>query len=124
MQANIFRNILPKYLPDIEFDDLYACSDCSFLFSLRNKDNLLPFKCLIKDELMGDAISALNWCGACFGSRDLFISDAANRNQHSSSNLGGTYQPPPGYEPGTPQTKALLAGSERFTPSEIEVFRS
>ena len=106
------------------FFDLYKRSDCSFLFSLRNKDNLLPFKCLIKDERKSDAICRFVQQGACFGCDDLFISNAANRNQRSFSNLGCTYQPPPGYDPGTPQTKALLAGSERFTPSEIEVFRS
>ena len=106
------------------FLDLYKRSDCSFLFSLRNKDNLLPFKCLIKDEGKDNAICCFALWGACFGHSDLFISDAANTNQHSHSNLGQKYQPPPGYEPGTPQTKALLAGSELFTPSEIEVFRS
>ncbi len=45
-------------------------------------------------------------------------------NQDSYSNLGKTYQPPPGYEYDTPETKALLGGSEYFTPSEIEVFQT
>ena len=103
---------------------VYKRSDCSFLFSLRNKDNLLPFKCLIKDERKGDAICWFARWGACFGGGDFFISNAANTNQLSYSHLGDTYQPPPGYEYDTPQTKALLAGSEGFTPSEIEVFRS
>ena len=58
------------------------------------------------------------------GVNDLRIGNNVNRNKESFSNLGTTYQPPPGYEPGTPQTRALLAGSHKFTPSEIEVFRS
>ena len=102
----------------------YERSDCSFLFSLRNKDNLLPFKCLIKKEQKDSAIDRDLWFGACFGVNDLHIGNNANRNKESFSNLGTTYQPPPGYEPGTPQTRVLLAGSHQLTPSEIEVFRS
>ena len=55
---------------------------------------------------------------------DLVISNNANKNHDSCSNLGVTYQPPPGYQTGTPRAKALLAGSEKFQPSEIEVFRA
>ena len=72
---------------------------------------------------MSSGIRCYLWYGACFGRGDLHISDNANRNKDSFSNLGHTYQSPPGYDPGTAQAKALLAGSERFTPSEIEVFR-
>ena len=60
--------------------------------------------------------------GAAFG-EDMFISSNANTNQHSRTDLGKTYRPPRGYEPGTLQAKALLAGSYQFTPTEIEVFR-
>ena len=62
--------------------------------------------------------------GATFGfDHDLFISSNANRNQYSCTNLGKSYRSPDGYEPNTPQTIALLAGSYQFTPTEIEVFR-
>ena len=99
-------------------------SEQSFLFSLRNKDNLSPFKCPIYDHKHEDAILCGRRYGAAFGYLgDLRISDEASTNQRSFSNLGGTYQQPPGYQYGTPQTKALLAGSENFTPTEIEVFR-
>ncbi len=77
---------------------------------------------------MNDKVGSGNYCdfrlGAHFGHGDLVISSDANTKKDSSSNLGYAYQPPPGYEYGTPQTKALLAGSDQFTPSEIEVFRS
>ncbi|XP_028392215.1 uncharacterized protein LOC114516827 [Dendronephthya gigantea] len=99
-------------------------SDVSFLFSLRNKDNLKPFKCPIEVHANEKAI----WCypgfGATFGGfRDLHISGNANTTQNSLSYLGSTYQPPSGYHYGSPQTKALLAGSHRFQPTSIEVFR-
>jgi hypothetical protein len=99
-------------------------SRSSFVFSLRNKDNLSPFKCPIFNHRNDKAISCFSGWGATFGNGyDLFISGNANANQHSYSDLGDTYQPPEGYQYGTPQTKALLAGSRKFTPNEIEVFR-
>ncbi|XP_028391976.1 E3 ubiquitin-protein ligase TRIM33-like isoform X2 [Dendronephthya gigantea] len=97
----------------------------SFLFSLKNKENIEAFKCPIKDGRNDKAIVCHPHCGAIFGGgNDLFISHEANTNRHSYSNFGETYQPPPGFEPGTPQTNALLAGSSEFTPCEIEVFHS
>ena len=103
---------------------MWKHSKISFLFSLRNKDNLAPFKCPIYDHRNDEAIKCLPWLGACFGfGGDLVISVNPNAKQKSYSKLGHTYQPPPGYQPCTPQTKALLAGSEKFQPSEIEVFR-
>jgi hypothetical protein len=70
-----------------------------------------------------NAIYCFSGWGAMFGcDRDLFISGNANVNQYSYTNLGDTYQAPEGYQCGTPQTKALLAGSFMFTPTEIEVF--
>ena len=101
----------------------YKRSKTAFLFSLRNKDNIPPFQCPIYNLQKSRAI----WCdsswGATFGGGpDLCISDNANTNQSSYSNLGVTYQPLPGYLVGTSQIKALLAGSGNFTPTEIEVF--
>ena len=99
----------------------YKRSTESFLFSLRNKDKLKPFKCPIYDYRNDKAI----WCGfgmaAVFG-QDLRISSDANTNELSYTHFGDTYRPPSGYEPGTSQTRALLAGSCKFTPTEIEVF--
>ncbi|XP_028392016.1 uncharacterized protein LOC114516676 [Dendronephthya gigantea] len=103
----------------------YCHSNQSFLFSVKNKEKLHPMKCPIINGQSYQAIYREPFSGASFGNGyDLFISSNANRNQDSYSNLGYTYQPPPGYKPGTPQTRALLAGSYYFKPSEIEVFRS
>ena len=92
---------------------------------MRNKDNLRPFKCPIYDERNDEAIKCFSRYGAAiFGyGNDLFISPYAYQNVGSYTNLGKTYRPPDGYEHDTPQTKALLAGSYQFTPTEIEVFR-
>ena len=102
----------------------YKRSKTSFLFSLRNEDDIAPFKCPISDDQTDKAIYSYFHWGATFGGGyDLHISDNANTNHDSYSNLGHTYQPPPEYQHGTPQTKALLAGTKNFTPTEIEVFR-
>jgi hypothetical protein len=82
-----------------------------------------PFKCPIINGNNGTAIYCYPSYGAVFGSSgDLLICNNANSNQSSYSNLGHTYQPPPGYQCGTQQTQSLFAGSKNFTPTEIEVF--
>ena len=102
----------------------YKRSTKSFLFSLRNKDNLRPFKCPTYDHRNGKAVWCYRSYGAIFGDGyDMLICSNASTNKDSRTDLGKTYRPPDGYEPDTPQTKALLAGSYQFTPTEIEVFR-
>ena len=99
----------------------YKSSNVSFLFSLRNPNNLQPFKCPIITN--GYAIHCNYTFGAIFGGgHDLLIDNNANSNQSSCSNLGNTYQPPPGYQRGTQQNRELFAGSHSFTPTEVEVF--
>ena len=98
-------------------------SNVSFLFSLRNPNNMQPFKCPIINGKNGYAIYCTPSYGAAFGgARDLYIANNANTNQNSYSSLGNAYQPPVGYQYNTPQTRSLFAGSYQFTPTEIEVF--
>ena len=100
----------------------YKSSNASFLFSLRNPNNTQPFKCPIINGKNGHAIYCNPSYGAAFGGgHDMCIYDNANSNTSSYSNLGYTYQPPPGYQYGTQQTKSF-AGSYNFTPTEVEVF--
>ena len=95
----------------------------SFLFSLRNNDDLGPFKAPLKNENDRWAIYRYNSYGPCFGGGfDLCIRNNARSYTYSYTNLGYSYQPPPGYTFGKPNTTSLLAGSYRFTPSEVEVF--
>ena len=90
----------------------------SFLFSLRNNENLPPF---IAHVVPGNEQYAI-YChpdyGPTFGGgHDVRIADNANGNQRSYSRFG-SYQVPPG----TRTSNHLLAGSRSFTPTEIEVF--
>ena len=63
-------------------------STISFLFSLRNKDNLPPFKCPIYDHENDRAIYCDACYGACFGSgRDLYIKDNSNTNRIYTATL-------------------------------------
>ena len=92
----------------------------SFIFSLRNKENLLPFKAPLKDQNDGHAIHPISSYGPIFGGgHDIEISDNAASNTRSNTNIADySYQPPSGVsDPGT-----ILAGSYIFSPSEVEVF--
>ena len=96
-------------------------SDVSFLFSLKNKDNVPPFKAPGKNHK--HAIYNIPGYGPTFGGgHDLRISNDSHTNPQSYTNFGRTYQPPAGYVYDTPRTQSLLAGSYKFTPTEIEVF--
>ena len=97
-------------------------SDVSFLFSLKNKDNVPPFKSPVYKNHQ-DAIRSHPSYGPTFGrGHDLHICNDSHTNQQSRTNFGHSYQPPAGYDYGTQQTQSLLAGSYKFTPTEIEVF--
>ena len=102
--------------------DGWKKSDVLFLFSLKNKDNVPPFKSPVYKN-HEHAICSYPSYGPTFGGgHDLYISNDSHTNQQSCTNFGHSYQPPGGYYYGTPQTKSLLAGSYQFTPTEIEVF--
>ena len=95
-------------------------SDVSFLFSLKNKDNVPPFKAPVYKNHQRAIYSCPSY-GPNFGG-DLHISNNSHTNRQSGTNFGNIYQPPGGYVYDTPQTQSLLAGSYKFTPAEIEVF--
>jgi hypothetical protein len=91
----------------------------SFLFSLRNKENLAPFIANVKGGCEQYAVYCRPNYGPSFGGgHDVYINNNANGNQGSYSNFCHSYQPPPG----TAQANSLLDGSYYFTPTEIEVF--
>ena len=100
----------------------YTSAPGSFIFSLRNNEDLLTFKAPLKDENNGNAIYRGYQFGPRFGSGpDFLIANNAGSNTHSYTNFGRTYQPPSGYTFGQNNIKSLLAGSYSFTPSEIEI---
>ena len=91
----------------------------SFIFSLRNKENLSPFKAPLKDQNSVYAIGAYSSHGPTFGwGYDIYISDNAASNTNSYTGFNSYYQAPSGVS--SPTT--ILAGSYKFSPSEVEVF--
>ena len=95
----------------------------SFMFSLRNNDNLEPFYAPLRDQNDWIAIRIERFKGPIFGrGHDLEIGNyAGSSNAASFSNFGASYQCPPGYTFKQSNTQSLLAGSFRFRPSEVEV---
>ena len=102
-------------------DGYYKSAPGSFLFSLRNKDNLPPFKAPLKDQNHGNAIYCWSGHGPLFGPNELYIANDAKSNTNSRTHFGHTYQAPSGYTHDQTNTSSLLAGSYLFTPSEVEV---
>ena len=102
---------------------IYKSAPNSFIFSLRNKDKLKPFKAPLKDPNTINAIE-VGGSGPRFGSGpDLSVlSEQFGSAKSGFTNFGVTYRPPPGYPAGGAKTNQLLAGSFMFTASEIEVY--
>ena len=99
--------------------DGFAAAPGSFLFSLRNNDNLPPFKSPLKNENTWDAIYRHSKYGPTFGSgKDLLI---LPNNRQSKTNFGSTYKLPSDYTYIDSRRNSLLAGSYEFTPKEVEV---
>ena len=98
----------------------YKKAPGSFIFSLRNKEDLSPFKAPLKDENTAYAIFAYNGNGPTFGGgHDIYIYNNAASNTYSYTNFNHTYQAPSGQ---VSDTRTILAGTYYFQPSEIEVF--
>ena len=118
------KNVKFKWIFFISFSgqDIFKQSNVSFLFSLKNKDNLPPFKVPVYQNHQKAICSGPSWGPTFGGGNDLYISDNSHANQRSFTNFGHTYPPPAGYVYGTPQTQSLLAGSYHFTPNEVEIF--
>ncbi|CAB3992779.1 Hypothetical predicted protein [Paramuricea clavata] len=93
----------------------------SFLYSLRNNDDLTAFKAPLINENDEWAISRYSVDGPTFGGGELFIPNNAVSNPNTQADFGTRYQPPHGYTANQPNTKSLLAGSSDFLPSEVEV---
>ena len=95
----------------------------SFIFSLKNNDNLPPFQSKIMSGRDGYAVYRDFDHGPTFGGSDIrIIEDPARSYTASRSNFGHTYETPPGYAWPNPKAFSLLAGSHQFVPTECEVF--
>ncbi len=108
----------------------------AFVISLINKENK-PFKAMISSTgpqiyykgRIGYYIYALccnSSNGPCFGYDNrnstvgILIASDSNANQSSSSNFGYAFKHH--YPAGTAKSQAILAGSQNFQTTEIEVF--
>ncbi|CAB4027190.1 Hypothetical predicted protein [Paramuricea clavata] len=98
-------------------------SSSAFLFSLRNKDDLEPFKSLIAPGYELWAVYQSPYTGPAFGQDgiELYVSDNAQFST-CEANFGQVFKPPPGYKFNRKTTKVLLGGKEKFLPSEIETY--
>ncbi len=98
-----------------------AAAPGSFLFSLRNNDDLPPFKAPLKNENTPNAIYRTNHTGPGFGGDRYHDLRIFLDSRHSHTDFGHSYQMPPGYVYGAAKTRILLAGSYQFMPAEVEV---
>ncbi|KAL9961673.1 hypothetical protein ACROYT_G030665 [Oculina patagonica] len=95
----------------------WSSSSNAFIFSLRNKEGLGPFKSMVKQPQY--AIYRNSGYGPTFGGgNDITIADNANSNTNSYTNFGYSYSVPSGVQ----SSRTILAGTYTFTPDEVEVF--
>ena len=89
----------------------------AFLFSMVNPHGLGPIKLPLIIGKERDGIGCINTYGPVFGGgNDLCIPGNANTNINGSSNLGVSYQCPPG------QQSTFFIGGRNFTVTDYEVF--
>jgi hypothetical protein len=95
----------------------YGSTSNAFIFSLRNKEGLGPFKSMVTRRSY--AIYRGSGYGPILGGGyDIYISSNANSNTNSFTYFGYSYSVPSGVQ----DKKTILAGTNRFTPDEVEVF--
>ena len=97
----------------------YGSTSNAFIFSLRNKEGLPPFKSMV--AISSYAIYRYSGYGPTFGGgHDIKIADNANSNTNSYTNFGESnyYSVPSGVQ----NSYTVLAGTRNFTPDEVEVF--
>jgi hypothetical protein len=103
----------------------YSYHASTFIFSLVNPTNtgpiMLPNSGLYHTNTY--SIYSSVGVGPTFGGgHDISICNGCNTLNSSYSNLGHSFQCPPGITYGTVQANNFLAGSYNFIVSEIEVF--
>ena len=97
----------------------YASTSNSFIFSLRNKESLPPFKSNVTNP--SRAIYRDSGYGPTFGNgHDIRIADNANSNANSYADFGqyNVYSVPSRVQ----DQYTILAGTRHFKPDDWEVF--
>ncbi len=101
----------------------YISDSSAFLFSLRRNGTSNNHKFpIIRAEY---AIRGVPSYGPTFGcGHDIYIADRSDTQVGSYSNLGNSYQCPPGYLRGDGNTECFLAGTYNgWLTTEIEVYQ-
>ena len=99
-------------------------SSSAFLFSLRNKDALEPFKSSVRPDQEHLALFLSPIVGPSFGGKygeELQITSGP-KIIPCYAKFGEVFTLPPGYTYDSAETNALLGGKEYFHPSEIETY--
>ena len=94
---------------------LWGFTRKAFIFSISNKEELDPFASEVRRP--DRAIYGASWYGPRFGD-DIWIANNANSNNDSLARLVWYYPAPAAVQ--NPHT--ILAGTEYFSPDEVEVF--
>ena len=87
----------------------------AFIFSISNKEELDPFASEVR--IPDRAIFRVSAYGPRFG-YDIHIEDNANSHSYSFARLGRYYRAPAAGQ----DRYIILAGTEYFSPDEVEVF--
>ena len=95
----------------------YSANSKAFIFSLNNNEGLAPFVSEVKKECTGKAIYRDSAIGPVFGAH-VYIFDNADSNGWSRGRLGYHYSVPAAVK----NNHTVLAGTEYFSPDEVEVF--
>ena len=110
------RIIVFCLLCSLDISNSYGATSNAFIFSLRNSENLPPFKTLV--SIPAQAILKRESNGPTFGP-DLFVDlNHPKKPAWSHSNLGHSYVPTVAQG----KLKTVLAGSYIFVLHEVEVF--
>ena len=87
----------------------------AFIFSISNKEELDPF--VVEVRRPDRAIGRSSGHGPVFG-LGIIIANNSNSNNNSYARLGWSYPAPAAVQ----DRYTILAGTERFSPDEVEVF--
>ena len=97
----------------------YGSTSNASIFSLRDKEGLAPFKSMVKSK--SNAIYKGERDGPTFGKGypyDIHIANNASSNTYSHTQFSNTYTLPSGVQ----DRDTILAGTDTFSPDEVEVF--
>ena len=101
----------------LDTSDGYAKTPNAFIFSLNNYERLAPFVSKVMTDKKNKAIHRHSRFSPKFGD-DLVIYCDPVKRKDSNARLGFRYSIPPGVH----DRLTVLAGTQFFSPDEVEVF--